>query len=296
MSMNEAVGSVAALWRFPVKSMGGERLESVEVGERGIVGDRAFALIETLTGRVVSAKSAKLFPGVLNCKASYVEQPRLDGGAPAVQITLPDGTRVRSDSADVDRVLSDHFGRALRLARVAPPDFTIDQYHPDIEGASAPADREAVRPQPLGAALFAAMGSPSPVPEGSFFDVFPLSLLTTSTLARLGELQPHSRFDVRRFRMNIIVDAAEPGLVENDWIGRQLVLGGARIQVTLPDPRCVMTTLAQDELPQDNDILRALVRHNTVQVGDIGQFPCAGVYAVIGRAGTIRSGDRVALA
>jgi uncharacterized protein YcbX len=136
----------------------------------------------------------------------------------------------------------------------------------------------------------------SPVSVGSFFDVFPLSVLTTSTLARLNELRPESRFRERRFRMNVIIKTERPGFIENDWVGHGLGLGdGTLLNVALLDPRCVMTTLAQDDLPQDTDILRTLVHHNKVQVGDLGRFPCAGVYAVVVAPGRVRTGDRVVL-
>ncbi len=96
--------------------------------------------------------------------------------------------------------------------------------------------------------------------------------------------------------MNVIVETTKAGFVENDWIEQQLSIGDAvRLRVALPDPRCVMTTLAQDELAKDSDVLRTLTRHNRVQVGEIGQFPCAGVYAVVEAAGTMRVGDRVGL-
>ena len=296
MAIGEVVGSVAGLWRFPVKSMRGEQLQEAQLTERGVVGDRAYALIDTDTGKVVSAKSVKLFPDLFSCKAEFVEPPRRGGDVPPVKITLPDGTSVRSDSGDVDRVLSAYFKRNVKLGRVAPDDFTIDQYHPDVEGADPGGNRNTVVAQKLGAALFAALGMESPVPVGSFFDVFPLSVLTTSTLARLNELRPQTRFDERRFRMNVIVNTERPGFIENDWVGHELGLGdGARLNVALLDPRCVMTTLAQDDLPQDTDVLRTLVRHNRVQVGDLGQFPCAGVYAVVAAPGTVRTGDRVVL-
>ena len=297
MAISEVVGSVAELWRFPVKSMRGEQLQAVEVTERGVVGDRAYALIDTDTGKVVSAKSVKLFPNLLGCTAAFVVPPRSAGNLPAVQISLPDGTSVRSDSGDVDRVLSAHFKRNVTLGRVAPDDFTIDQYHPDVENADPGGNRDKVVDQKLGAALFAALGMESPVPVGSFFDVFPMSVLTTSTLARLNELQPQTRFEQRRFRMNIIVKTERPGFVENDWVGHGLGLGSeTRLNVALLDPRCVMTTLAQDDLPQDTDVLRTLVRHNRVQVGDLGKFPCAGVYAVVAAPGKVRTGDSVVLA
>lgn len=133
MTAAQAVGSVTELWRFPVKSMKGERVEQAEVTERGVVGDRAYALIDVDTGKVASAKSVKLFPNLLACRSEFVEQPRSEGEAPPVRVTLPDGTSVISDSSDAHRVLSRFFGREVRLARPAPADFTIDQYHPDIE-------------------------------------------------------------------------------------------------------------------------------------------------------------------
>ena len=184
----------------------------------------------------------------------------------------------------------------VTLGQAAPDDFTIDQYHPDVEGADPGGNRDTVVAQKLGAALFAELGMESPVPVGSFFDVFPLSVLTTSTLAQLDGVRPESRFDQRRFRMNVIVKTERPGFVENGWVGHELGFGGgARLKVALLDPRCVMTTLAQDGLPQDTDVLRTLVGHNRMQVGDLGKFPCAGVYAVVAAAGTVRIGDRVVL-
>jgi uncharacterized protein YcbX len=294
MTTSEVVGSVAGMWRFPVKSMTGERIEHAEITGNGLLGDRAYALIDAATGKVVSAKSVRLFPGILSCRAAFVEQPISGGELPPVRITLPDGTSVTSDSTDVNRVLSAHFGRDVTLARSAPDDFTIDQYHPDLADVDPSGHRDTVVEQKLGSAFFAEAGLASPVPAGSFFDLFPVSVLTTSTLKQLSKLQPRSRIDERRFRMNVIIEANEAGFVENGWIGRTLALGDAvRLTIALPDPRCVMTTLAQDDLPGDTDVLRTLFRHNKIQVGDVGQFPCAGVYAVITAPGRIRTGDPV---
>jgi uncharacterized protein YcbX len=297
MATSMMVGSVAELWRFPVKSMKGERLERAQLTEAGLVGDRAYALIDADTGKVVSAKSVKLFPDLLACRAAFIEPPQAGREAPPVRIDLPDGTSVTSDSKDVDRALSAHFRRDVKLVRAAPDDFTIDQYHPDVEDLDPAGHRDTIVEQKLGSAFFAEVGLPSPVAVGSFFDLFPLSVMTTSTLAQLNELRPQSRFDQRRFRMNVIVDTKEAGFVENDWVGRGLAIGNAvRVNVALPDPRCVMTTLAQGDLPRDNDILRTLTRHNRIQVGSAGQFPCAGVYAVIEAPGTLQTGDRVTVA
>lgn len=296
MPADTTIGSVVRLWRFPVKSMKGEQIKQGEFTDRGLVGDRAYALIDVDTGKVVSAKSVRLYPELLGCRAAFVEPPELNGELPPVRITLPDGRSVTSDASDIDSVLSDFFGRDVTLARAAPNDFTIDQYHPDVEDADPTGHRDTMVEQKLGSAFFAEAGAASPVAEGAFFDLFPVSIITTSTLDRLNELRHGSSFDERRFRMNVIVDAEEIGFVENNWVGQDLTVGdAARFNVALPDPRCVMTTLAQDELPRDTEVLRTLVRHNRIKVGDAGQFPCAGIYAVVLVSGTVQTGDRVSL-
>src|SRR5260370_8052035 len=115
MAISGDVGSLATLGRFPVKAMAGEHLQDAEVTERGVLGDRAYALIDKDTGKVVSAKSVRLFPNLLDCKAAFVEPPRRGGDLPAVQILLPDSTTERSDSAEVHPLLSLHFKPNLTL-------------------------------------------------------------------------------------------------------------------------------------------------------------------------------------
>jgi uncharacterized protein YcbX len=166
--MGEAVGTVSALWRFPVKSMGGETLAAAELAETGVVGDSAYALIDRETGRVMSAKTPGLGANLIGCRAAFVEAPGRGDEAPPVRITFPDGTSVTSDSPTADTTFSDFLARAVALERAAPLDFTSK----------------------LGSAFFAELGVPSPIPVGAFFDAFPVSVLTTSTLDRLNELRP----------------------------------------------------------------------------------------------------------
>lgn len=287
-------GNIEALWRFPLKSFQGEKLDHAALDKSGIVGDRAYALVDKLTGKVVSAKSIKLFPEMLNCTANYLEEPKAGGTIPPVKITLADGTAINSNSDHVDKTLSAFFGREVTLTRVAPQDFTIDQYHPDLKDLDPAGHRNTFVEQKLGAALFKEMGAESPVAPGSFMDVFPISLITTSTLNKLQELRPETNFDIRRFRMNILVKTPYDGFVENSWIGNVLAVGDeVRIPVTMPDPRCVMTTLAQDEIPKDTEVLRTLVQHNRLDIMGTGKFPCAGVYGVIAAGGSIHLGDPV---
>src|SRR5215213_4943615 len=295
MGSSEPVGKVRALWRFPIKSMLGEELEAVDLGEHGVVGDRAYAVVDRETGKVASAKHPKLWPNLLGCSASFVEQPRRGDQAPPVQIDLADGGSVRSDAADVDDVLSRFFGRDVELASAAQNGYTIDQYHPDEEDYDPDGHRDEVVEAQLGAAFFNERGLPSAVAEGSFFDLFPVSVLTTSTLERFGELEPESRFDLRRFRMNVIVDTPTAGFVENEWVGQSLTIGdGVQLGVALPDPRCVMPSLAQPDLERDPKILKTLAKHNRIDVGGV-RYPCAGVYAVAEAGGTIRKDDQVSV-
>jgi MOSC domain-containing protein len=287
-------GVVEALWRFPVKSMAGEELDVVDVAQGGLVGDRSYALVDAETGKVASAKHPKLWPNLLRCRARFLEPPQPGTAPPPVRLSLADGTTVTSDAPDVDEVLSRYFRRPVTLASSAPDDFTIDQFHPDLAGLDPDEHRNVVTATQLGSAFFGAAGLPSAVPAGAFFDLFPVSVLTTSTLDHLGALAPASRFDLRRFRMNIIVRSDGDGFVENGWLGRTVRLGGElELAVFLPDPRCVMTTLEQDDLPRDTEVLRTLVQHNRLDVAGAGRFPCAGVYAVVTSPGTLRAGDPV---
>jgi uncharacterized protein len=274
--------------------MQGEQLDEARVTVAGLVGDRAYAILDLQTGKVASATHPKFWPELIACRAAFVESPLPAGQQPAIRIVLADGTAVRSDAADVDAVLSRFFGRPVKLARAAPKDFTVDQYHPDIENLDPEGHRDELIEQKLGAALLDELGWSWPLPEGSFLDLAPVSVITTSTLDRLGALQPESSIDVRRFRMNVIVTTTEPGFVENDWVDRTLHLGDeVRLSVAMLDPRCVMTTVAQPGLPRDPAILKSLVEYNRQDVAGWGLYPCAGVYATVAIPGTLSKGAPV---
>jgi uncharacterized protein YcbX len=293
MDAGEAVGRVQALWRFPVKSIRGEELDSAEVTGGGVLGDRSYAIVDGETGKVASAKHPKLWPDLLKCRAAFVEEPRAGAEQPPVRIELADGTSVRTDDPDAGSALSSFFGRAVELSAAAPGGFTIDNWHPD-EDYDPQGRRDEVVESTIGAAWFNERGLPSPVPPDSFFDAYPLTVLTRSTLDRLGELEPELDFDLRRFRMNVIVDTPAPGFVENGWVGRSLAMGDeVRMAVESPDPRCVMPSLAQEGgVERDPRILKAIARHNRIEVNGL-RYPCAGVYAVAQATGTIRKDDVV---
>ena len=281
------VGTITALWRYPVKSMTGEELDASAVTEQGLLGDRAYALVDVETGKVASAKNPKRWPNLFQCHAALTEPPETARELPPVRITLPDGATVTSDDPGVNDTLTEVVGRRVTLEHTAPAEPVFEEYWPDMEGLSPEGHRDTVTDERLGAAA----------PPGTFFDLAPMAVLTTATLDRLAELYPQGRFDVRRFRMNLIVRADADGFVENDWIGHTLAVGdGVTLPVILADPRCVMITLPQGDLPKDPGILRTAAQHNRVESPGHGSYPCVGVYAAVSAGGEVRRGDQVALA
>jgi uncharacterized protein YcbX len=290
--MTADLGTVAALSRFPVKSMQGEHPTIASLDRAGVGGDRAFALVAQDSGKVLSAKHPRVGTKLLACRAEYTGAFEPGAPTPPVRITLPDGRTVESGDDDADAALSGYLEMAVALQSKAADGYAMDVYHPDIEGLGPDELRDQVTESVGGAAIFNELGVRSPIPPDSFLDAFPVSLITTATLDRLHALAPKSRFDPRRFRMNLVVETDGEGFVEQDWLGRTVGIGSARIRVVVPDPRCVMTTLAQDGLPRDPAILRTLARHNALEVA--GQrSPCAGVYAVVESPGSVEPGDRL---
>ncbi len=263
--------SVVALWRYPVKSMMGEELNAAEVTERGVLGDRPYALVDAETGKVVSAKEPRKWAKLFELRASFVEPTVSGERLPHVRITLPDGRSLTTAEGGLDEALSDVLGRRVAFATAAPDKPSLEEYWPDIEGLTY---RETVTDEAM--------------PEGTFFDLGFVHVLTTATLDRLRELHAPGRYEIRRFRPNIVVaSAGSAGFVENDWVDRTLEIGEeVRLRVTGPCPRCVMTTLPQGDLPKDPGILRTAAQHNDANVG---------VYASVEHGGAVRRGDSVRL-
>jgi uncharacterized protein len=272
-----AVMQVVGLWRYPVKSMMGEELNATEVTGRGVVGDRQFAVVDAATGMVAGAKNPRKWGNFFDYRAAYVEPPKTGSKLPAVRLTLPDGTVMTSEQPDLAQVLSNALGREVTFAEALSngesSSAQAEEYWPDGEGLD---HRDTVTEWEL--------------PTGTFFDLAVVHVLTTATIDRLRALYPEGRFEVRRFRPNIVVSTGpdEQGFVENDWVGHPVAIGSeVRLRITGPCPRCVMTTLPQSDLPKDPGILRTAAQHNQANVG---------VYADVIAGGTIRRGDPLTLA
>src|SRR5262249_20140107 len=126
-------------------------------------------------------------------------------------------------------------------------------------------------------------------PPGTYFDAFPIHIVTDRSLATLARLSPGSDFDVRRFRPNVVV-AADEGIEgdfpERAWLGRTLEIGGAELEGTASCPRCVMVTRDLADLPEDRHVLRTIVRHADQNIR---------VYANVVRPGRLHAGASVTL-
>ncbi len=279
---NKSAITVSTLWRYPVKSMMGEELNGAHITTSGVLGDRSYALIDTETDKVVSAKNPKKWPTIFSFRAAYIAPPELHATQP-IWINLPDGTVLRSDQADVNQQLSTALGSSVKLSTQAPKAATLEQYWPEFEGEANEISNEAVA---------------GDAPQGSFFDYAAVHLLTTSSIEAMQKLYPEGRFEVRRFRPNIMIDTnGLSGFVENDWVGKTIRLGDTlRLRISDPCPRCVMPTLAQGDLPADNGILKHAIAKNRPLVPFAGkELPSVGVYAQVIQAGWVKRGDTIVI-
>jgi uncharacterized protein len=305
------IGKVCEIWRYPVKSMGGEKLDGCAVGMSGIPGDRGWAVRDEAAGEI---RGAKFLPKLLQCSPRYREQPT-DGKIPHVDISLPDGTQTGSDEPNVNSRLSELLGRAVTLCPLRPASDKA-HYRRAQPGASVMSRLSRFRPlRPyLGTILrLARLDAPTremfsrepdePLPDfsaippelfeftsppGTYFDLAPIHLLTTASLAAMARLNPAAAWDVRRFRPNFLIETESgiEGLVEAGWSGRALRLGELTLKCEISTVRCGMTTHAQAELPKDPTVLRTIVR-------DAGQN--LGVYASAVNSGRVAVGDAAEL-
>lgn len=287
------VGRITAIWRYPVKSMAGERVPVAMVGERGVHADRMWAVrdveLNTTTG-------AKRLPGLLLCTARYVQEPNADvgpGNAPEVIIGFPDGTEVSSGDRSVHRILSEYVDRQVEL-QALPALSDRDRYRgiaaskADLRSMFGLGPDEPLPDLSMFPVRKLAELSRYATPVGSFVDAYPVHILSEQALQTLGALAPGSDFDVRRFRPTILVDCpASADHPELDWCGGELHTPNAAFAPLIPTVRCVMPSLEQDGLDRDPAVTRTIAAHAR---------RCLGVYATVAKIGRISEGENLELA
>lgn len=249
------VGTVAGLWRYPVKSMQGQAVDALTVGPSGVEGDRNFGLVDAETGRLASAKRF----------SRLLEAVGIDDTA-----VLPDGTRVALDAPDAGAVLSAWLGHPFTVERVGPASernyqMTLDPPNDDAELFDIPA------------------------PKGTFLDWAPLHLVASATLDHCAAARPDLDWDVRRFRPNIVLGGGDGPFAEDGWVGRSLRMGSAVITVRQPTVRCAMPLRAQPGLDRQPGLFDAMSELNTAFPHHLG------VYLDVAAPGEIRVGDAIEL-
>lgn len=287
------VGSVAEIWRYPVKSMGGQRLARSAVAPRGLHADRMWAVrdveLDTFT-------TARRWPVLLQCAARFAEDP---AGRPAgpgdvleVVVTFPDGSEFPSSHPAIHDRLSALIGRPARLEPL--PALSEKRRHRAPRATQADLRRQLGVPD----------GEPLPdlsmfpvrklaelaryaTPVGAFHDAYPILLMTRASLRALAERAPGSRFDVRRFRPTIVIECEGAGLPEFGWCGGRLRAPRAAFDVEIPTVRCSIPTREQGDLPADPGVLRAVNDHAD---------RCLGVYATVAEPGVVAEGEALELA
>lgn len=260
-------GTVRSIHRYPVKSMLGEDLQAAVIEPRGVVGDRAYAVIDPAENRVGSAKIPKKWARLYEFTAAYPHTA--DGPLPAPLITLPDGETVSAGDPDIDSRLSDALGKTVRFVSRKPDELKLEAVKPGLDAVELKetVDFPLVNP---------------------FFDFAAIHIVTTATLDHLRSLYPDGDFDPTRFRPNLVLDTpGETGFLEQTWVGKTIAAGPeVRLRIMMPTHRCAATTLPHHGLRKDVEILRTANRHNGGNVG---------VYATVEQPGTISADDEVLL-
>ena len=246
------IGTIKQIWRFAVKSMAGEQLETCTAGMRGIPGDRGWAVRDETAGKLATGSR---FPLLMQCSARYREPP-VNGLIPHVDMRFPDGTQIGSDLVDVNARLTELLGKAVSLSQLS---------------ANGSSETGLIQ---LDSA------------RGTYFDVAPIHVLTSASLAEMKRIDPAADWDVRRFRPNFFVetDAGITGLVDAEWGGRKLRIGEVELSCEIPCERCAMTNHAQPDLPKDESIFRTITKEAGKNLG---------AYASVLKPGEVRMGDIV---
>ncbi|MEZ5559405.1 MAG: MOSC domain-containing protein [Pseudomonadales bacterium] len=283
-----SIGRIRSIHRYPVKSMQGETLDASDLGTQGLPGDRAWAVRDEVRGGI---RGAKRFPELMGCAARYEQAPPAQGSAPA-RVTLPGGRELAVDDAALPGLLGDLVGSPVSVWPLVPAD-QLDHYRrgaPVLEDGEAELRRVFARTadEPLPKLeAFPRELFEFESPPGTYFDAFPLLIMTTTALTELARLAPGHRFELPRFRPNLVVEPAQDGpFPELDWVGRRIAVGSAEVEVTMACPRCAMTTHAVAGLPRDPGIMRSLVKHTGGELG---------VYARVVSPGRVQRGDSVTL-
>ena len=245
---------IVAIWRYPVKSLQGEPLDTAVVERDGLEGDRRWGIRDVRTGRILTARRR---PALLHARASYRDAQPV--------ITLPDGRTVEGPGSTTDRLLSEWLDGPVSLVTAVSSAPGRAEYFADATDDSSPAIEWTM-------------------PTNRYVDAAALLVLSTSSLRTASSFSPAGDWQPRRFRPNLLVRTAGDGWVEDAWVGQAVHTGSAVLAPTEGCMRCTMVTREQPGLDADPDVFRTLARHHGAKLG---------VWCDVTLTGSVRVGDAV---
>jgi uncharacterized protein len=258
------VGTVDSLWRYPVKSMGGEELEESFLGFSGVYGDRYFAFR--------SPASPKGFPYLTGREQEQMLRYR-------PRFRHPDKAAQPPNLAAAERIAP-----GINPVNADPEDMSVDVLTPSGE-TLAVGDPELLNMLNEGVGVGDDHVLTLVRSERAMTDCRPVSLISLQTVEQIGA-ELGNGLDRRRFRANIYMDFEDAGgFGEDGFVGRSLRVGDKAIVAVLErDPRCKMISLDPDTGEHDPQVLRKVAQaHDNL----------AGVYCAVLVEGTVKKGDPV---
>lgn len=271
--------SIAELWRYPIKSMGGERVESLELRTSAVVGDRQWAVRCTETGKIASAKRPRPYGQLLSWSARTYG----DGG---LVVVGPGGREYPAGSSELDAAFTEALGEPVRLVEVEEGrEETYGSEWPEIPGTVL----SDVEIDLTVAAL---------TEKTSFVDASAVHIIVNQSMTHLASLLDGVKLGVERFRPNIVLDAHDDTgsgeFADLAWKDLDIQIGDVELRIGDATPRCVMTTLAQPGYEQAKSVLQVLAATARKEF-DYGAFACFGTNAEVAAAGTVKVGDTFTL-
>jgi uncharacterized protein YcbX len=247
--------NLAAIWRYPVKSLQGEALIEAAIESDGLRGDRRWGIRDRTTGKILTGRRE---PRLLLAAATLTGDGR-------PEITLPGGDRVTGVGAGTDTVLSLWLGRKVTLVAAEGSLGADAEYFADATDDTSQAIEWTM-------------------PPGRFVDAMALLVLTSASLRAAKDLYPRGDWNARRFRPNLLIDIDADGWVEDSWCGAALRIGSVLVEPRERCIRCTMVTRPQPDLERNLNIYKTLSRHHNGTLG---------TWTQVHTPGTLHVGDLV---
>ncbi len=274
------VGIIESIFRYPIKSLGGEKLLDSSIDKNGIEGDRIFALKDCLSGFIVSCKHPTKWGKIIELSATLNQ----DNSVTVRNIDMDIMTKKEEIESKIRALTS----REVEL--IAIEDNLGRQYR-EADRRSINEIGINVKREPL-----SIVGN-----NNYFFDFAPLHLLTTSSLNHINTFYKQGDFNVQRFRPNLLIKTIDSNkFEENGWIGKTIKIGNdLEIKIVEHTPRCVVTTLKQGKLDKDRKILKTIAQNSSAKRHMFSPGKTLkgilGVYGTVLKKGRVKTGDKVHL-